>query len=271
MSNAMLSQNLKNLKISRKFRISHYLIYLGLLLLTIWSLHSTVIVNTDWDRMGTLADLWKSVGMFFPVDWYLFTLLPIPILETLMIATLGTGIAVILSVPVAWFAARNTSPFFPVTYPIGRGIMTLTRSVHEIVWGLIFVTAVGLGAFPGILAVAMRSIGFISKLTAEAIEDIDHGPVEAIQAAGGNRIQVVVFAIFPQILPVFIGNVIFQWDINIRRASILGLVGAGGLGLVLYNQQVLYNYQGITTVILAILVLVLFGEVISYYARKKVI
>jgi len=271
MSDAMISRDGSTIKIHRKVHLGSLLIYLGLFIITAWSLHSTVIVNTDWERMGSLADLGRSVGMFFPVDWYLFTLLPIPILETLMIATLGTGIAVILSMPVAWFAARNTSPFFPVTYPIGRGIMTLTRSVHEVVWGLIFVTAVGLGAFPGILAVAMRSIGFISKLTAEAIEDIDHGPVEAIQAAGGNRIQVVVFAIFPQILPIFIGNVIFQWDINIRRASILGLVGAGGLGLVLHNQQVLYNYQGITTVILAILVLVFFGEVVSYYARKKVI
>jgi phosphonate transport system permease protein len=149
--------------------------------------------------------------------------------------------------------------------------MTLSRSVHEIVWGLIFVAAVGLGAFPGIIAVAMRSIGFISKLTAEAIEDIDPGPVEAIKAVGGNWFQVVLFGIIPQILPVFVGNAIFQWDINIRRATIMGLVGAGGLGLTFHRQLVMYNYGGVTTVILAILVLITIGEVVSYYGRKALI
>ena len=114
----------------------------------------------------------------------------------------------------------------------------------------------------------MRSIGFISKLTAEAIEDIDPGPLEAIKAVGGNGVQVILFAVVPQVLPVFIGNVIFQWDINIRRATIMGLVGAGGLGLTFHRQMVMYNYGGVTTVIIAILFLIAIGEIGSYYGRK---
>jgi phosphonate transport system permease protein len=130
---------------------------------------------------------------------------------------------------------------------------------------------VGLGSLAGILAMAVRSVGFISKTIAEAIEDVDPKPIEAIRAAGGTKFQILIFAILPQIIPVFVGNMIFEWDINIRRSTILGLVGAGGLGLVLFRQMAMSNYGGIATVILAILALIIFGEVASYYARRAVI
>jgi phosphonate transport system permease protein len=248
-----------------------YLFYVLLFGLVLWSIEVTIIEDTDWERIGTLGSVMRAVGRFMAIDFSLVPHLFKPALETFMIASLGTVLAVVLSLPVAWFGAHNITPFLPITYPLGRAMMTLTRSIHEIVWGLIFVSAVGLGAFPGILAVGMRSIGFLAKLTAEAIEDVDPGPVEAISAVGGNRFQVVLFGIVPQILPVFLGNVIFQWDINIRRATIMGLVGAGGLGLTFHRQLVMYNYGGVTTVILAILFLVAIGEVISYYGRKAII
>jgi phosphonate transport system permease protein len=150
-------------------------------------------------------------------------------------------------------------------------MMTLSRSIHEIVWGLFFVAAVGLGALAGVLALAVRSVGFIAKMTAEAIEDLDPKPVEAIRAVGGSDFQVFIYAILPQVLPVLVGVVIFEWEINIRRSSILGLVGAGGLGLVFFRQLNTFNYPGVTTTILAILVLILFGEMVSYYVRKAII
>jgi phosphonate transport system permease protein len=147
----------------------------------------------------------------------------------------------------------------------------MSRSVHEIVWGLIFVSAVGLGALAGVLAMAVRSIGFISKTIAEAIEDVDPKPIEAIRAAGGTKFQILWFAILPQIIPVFVGNMIFEWDINIRRSTIMGLVGAGGLGLLLFRQMAMSNYGGIAVVILAVLALIILGEVASHYARRAVI
>jgi phosphonate transport system permease protein len=150
-------------------------------------------------------------------------------------------------------------------------MMTLSRSIHEIVWGLFFVAAVGLGALAGVLAIAVRSVGFIAKMTAESIEDLDPNPVEAIRAVGGSEFQVFIYAILPQVLPTMIGVIIFEWEINIRRSSILGLVGAGGLGLVFFRQLNTFNYHGVTTVILAILVLILFGELVSYYVRKAFI
>lgn len=247
-----------------------YILYLIAFLLILWSIQSTIIDDTDWERIGGFGSVVRAVGKFLPPDLSLFKHLLGPTIETFMIACLGTMLAVVFAIPVAWMAALNVTPSKTVAYPIGRAIMTLTRSVHEIVWGLIFVSAVGLGAFPGIIAVSMRSIGFISKLTAEAIEDIDPGPLEAIKATGANGIQVILFGVVPQILPTFIGNTIFQWDINIRRATIMGLVGAGGLGLAFHRQLVMYNYGGVTTVIIAILMLIGIGEVGSYYGRKAI-
>lgn len=255
----------------KKSKIVRYCLYFALFLLVLWSIEITIIKDTDWQRIGTFMTVIKAVGQFFPPDLTVVQYLFIPTVETFMIACLGTMLAIVLSIPVSWFAAQNITPNIVVTYPIGRAIMTLSRSVHEVVWGLIFVSAVGLGAFPGILAVAMRSIGFISKLTAEAIEDVKPGPIEAIKSVGGNRFQIIYYGIVPQILPVYIGNAIFQWDINIRRATIMGLVGAGGLGLTFQRQLLMYNYEGATTVIIAILLLITVGEVVSYFARKAVL
>jgi len=255
----------------RKAKEIRYCLYAILFLLVVWSIQITIIKDTDWDRIGGLGSVIRGIGRFFPPDLSLVKYLFKPTVETFMIAFLGTMLAIILAVPVVWFSAHNITPSLPITYPIGRAVMTLSRSVHEIVWALIFVSAVGLGAFPGILAVAMRSIGFISKVTAEGIEDVDRRPMEAIRAVGGNTFQVILYGIIPQVIPVFIGNAIFQWDINIRRATIMGLVGAGGLGLTLERQLLMYNHQGVTTVIMAVLVLITIGEIISYYARKAVI
>lgn len=246
-------------------------IYLIVLVLVLWSVKTTIIDDTDWERMGSLGNVLEAAGEFMEVDWSLAPNLWQPALETIMVATLGTMLGVILCVPAIWFGALNISPFPPITYPIARLMMTLSRSIHEIVWALFFVASVGLGALAGVLAIAMRSIGFIAKITAEAIEDLDPKPVEAIRSVGGSEFQVFIYAILPQILPVMTSVIIFEWEINIRRSSILGLVGAGGLGLVFFRQLNTFNYPGVTTVILTILVLILFGEIISYFVRKAVI
>jgi phosphonate transport system permease protein len=149
--------------------------------------------------------------------------------------------------------------------------MTISRSVHEIVWGLIFVAALGLGPLPGIMAIGIRSIGFLSKLTAEEIENVNLGPIEAIEATGASKAQVILYGIIPQVLHLFIGNVIFQWDINIRRATIIGLVGAGGIGIVFTIQMVMYQYRNATATIVAIMILVMLGEYVSNRLRMKFI
>jgi len=245
--------------------------YFALFLLVLWSIHATIIVDTDWARLGSFGSVMRAVGRYASLDLELVPLLWEPMVETFMMACLGTLLGCFLSLPVAWFGALNVTPSKLIVYPVGRFLMTLSRSIHEIVWGLIFVSAVGLGALPGILALACRSVGFISKITAEAIENIDPKPVEAIRAVGGNNFQVMYYGIVPQIMPIVLGTIIFEWDINIRRSAIMGLVGAGGLGLAFHRQMVMFNYPGVTTVIAAILVLIMLGEVISHRIRKAVI
>lgn len=259
------------MKRQRRGRMLLGLAYLFGIVMVAWSVHVTVIDDTDWARMGSLGEVLKTANRFIGLDVALFADLLKPTIETLMIACLGTLLGVILCVPAAWFGAMNITPFKPVTYPLARMMMTLSRSIHEIVWALFFVSAVGLGAMAGVFAIAVRSVGFIAKMAAEAIENIDHGPVDAIRATGGNEFQVMLYAILPQILPQVLGVVIFEWEINIRRSAILGLVGAGGLGLVFFRQMNTFNFHGVMSVIVAVLFLILIGELVSHWARKAVI
>ncbi|GBE44463.1 phosphate-import permease protein PhnE [bacterium BMS3Bbin10] len=254
-----------------KAKFGRSIIYAAVIAMAVFSIKTTIIDDTDWARLGSVANVLASAAEFLGVDWGLLPNLLEPAIETIMVATLGTLLGVVVCVPAIWFGALNITPFTPVTYPLARLMMTLSRSIHEIVWGLFFVAAVGLGALAGVLALAIRSVGFIAKMSAEAIEDLDPNPVEAIRAVGGSDFQVFIYAILPQVLPVIVGVVIFEWEINIRRSSILGLVGAGGLGLVFFRQLNTFNFPGVTTVILAILALILFGEIVSYYVRKAII
>lgn len=259
------------IELRRWRRLKNWTWLIAVFLLLYWCFHDTILADTEWSRMGGLMGIGAALQRFLWVDWSLTPNLLIPAVETMMMATVGTLLGCVISLPVAWFGAQNVTPSRFIAYPIGRVLMVMSRSIHEIIWALLFVAAVGLGALPGILAVAMRSVGFISKITAEAIENIDLKPVEAIRAVGGNRFQVMWFGILPQILPVVIGTVIFEWDINIRRSAVMGLVGAGGLGLVFFRQMAQFNYGGVTMVVIAVLVLIMIGEVISHYARKAVI
>ena len=254
----------------RRTRAVRYTSYFVVAALVAWSVEAIVIADTDWSRLaaGSIA---RTLGRFLQLDLSIVPELLEPTLETVLMATLATLAGLVLAIPVAWLGAANITPLGKTSYAVGRVLMTLSRSVHEIVWGLIFVSTVGLGALAGVLAMAVRSVGFISKTIAEAIEDVDPGPIEAVRAVGGTKFQILVYGIVPQIIPVFLGNMIFEWDINIRRSTIMGLVGAGGLGLALFRQMAMANYGGIATVVLAVLALIIVGEVVSYHARKAVI
>lgn len=271
MNTAVLELRVADIAASRRrSRTIRLVTYLTVFVLVAWSVEAIVVRDTDWSRIVT-GSLLSTLARFVELDLSVVPELFEPALETILMATLATLAGLVLSIPVAWLGAANITPFGRTSYAVGRFLMTMSRSVHEIVWGLIFVSAVGLGALAGVLAMAVRSVGFISKTIAEAIEDVDPKPLEAIRAAGGTKFQILWYAILPQIIPVFVGNMIFEWDINIRRSTILGLVGAGGLGLLLFRQMAMSNQGGIAVVILAVLALIVFGEVVSYYARKAVI
>jgi len=229
-----------------------------------------IVVETDWVRMGGIREIISTAAEFWPNPAFIPIIID-PLLETLLIAFWGTVLATMFAMPVAYFSARNTSPFYPVVYLFGRSIIVLSRSTHEFIFALIFVSALGLGPLPGILALGFRSIGFLAKTTSEVIENVDRDPIEAMEATGANPISVFMFGILPQIYPIVVGNVIFQLDINLRRAAILGMVGAGGIGYVFSEQMQAYEWNNAGTVVLGIAVMVIMGEAISNRIRVRLI
>lgn len=229
-----------------------------------------IVVETDWVRMGGIREIISTAAEFWPNPAFIPIIID-PLLETLLIAFWGTVLATVFAMPVAYISARNTSPFYPVVYLFGRSIIVLSRSTHEFIFALIFVSALGLGPLPGILALGFRSIGFLAKTTSEVIENVDRDPIEAMEATGANPISVFMFGILPQIYPIVVGNVIFQLDINLRRAAILGMVGAGGIGYVFSEQMQAYEWNNAGTVVLGIAVMVIMGEAISNRIRVRLI
>ena len=172
-----------------------------------------------------------------------------------------------LAAPVAFLAARNTTPH-ALLRPVALLIIVSSRSINSLVWGLLLVAIFGPGMLAGILAIALRSIGFIGKLLYEAIEEIAPDPVEAIQSTGAGRLQVLSFGVVPQVLPAFAGISVFRWDINIREATVLGLVGAGGIGVQLDAAVSSVDWQRVAAILLVILVLVVISEAVSARLRK---
>ena len=238
----------------------------------------TVAVLAAWmiARLGIrwdyVADAPEQVGdlvhRMFPPDWDFAGALVRPLIQTINIATLGTAVAIVLSVPVAVLSARNTTPNV-LTYGVGRFLMVVSRSVDTLIWALIFIIIVGPGSLAGVLAVSMRSIGFVSKLFAEGIEEIDRGQVEAIAATGASRWQVMLYAIAPQVRPVFAGVSIYRWDINIRESTVLGIVGAGGIGFVLNEAILGLEWSRVGLVLVVILAVVIASEAFSAILRKR--
>ena len=239
----------------------------ALALAAAWSVSALEI---EWaffaDAHEQAADLLERM---WPPRWsYLPTILR-PLLETLHIATLGTAIALVLSIPLAFLAARNTT-LNGLTWAIGRALLVASRSVNTIIWGLVFVAVFGPGPVAGIAAVAARSVGFLAKLVAEAIEEADSGQIEAVQATGASTAQVYLLAVLPQVMPVLIGTTVYRWDINVRESSVLGFVGAGGIGLYLYASINQFAWQQVLVVLSAILVVVLLSEAASAYIRARI-
>lgn len=197
-----------------------------------------------------------------------------PILKSLLVtvemALLGTIIGVVFSLPLAVLAARNTTPHWSL-YAIGRGLVTVSRTIPDMVWGLIFVIAVGLGPEAGVLAIAVDVVGFCGRFFAEAIEDIDPGRIEGLRAIGAPRLGVLIGAVFPDSLPSFVTSAMFALESSARSAVVLGLVGAGGIGIELATSMTLLRYDEALTIILAILVVVVAFERIAAAIRKRVL
>jgi phosphonate transport system permease protein len=249
-------------------RMKRYGAFLAITLVVVWALRSIdVIWEWVWDAPVQLLDLF---GRMIPPDPTNLPSILEAIWQTINIATIATFIAVFLSLPVAYIAAQNTTPN-RFTLWIGRFILVSSRSVNTIIWALLFVAIFGPGIIAGIIAIMFRSIGFLGKLLGEAIEEIDPNPIEALEACGASRFKIVLYGIVPQVLPAFFAISILRWDINLRESTVLGLVGAGGIGIILQGAIDTFQWTEVSMVLLTILALVIFGEVVSTFLRRRIL
>jgi phosphonate transport system permease protein len=206
------------------------------------------------------------LGRMFPPNWAFINKLVTPAIETVQIAIWGTLLAIVLAVPVCFLGARNLTPN-KVVFQITRQVFNVTRGINEIILALVFVAAVGLGPFPGVLALAVHGAGMLGKFFSESIEEIDQGPIEALRSTGAGPIQTIIYGVLPQVITAWIAVTLYRFETNLRQATVLGMVGAGGIGFELVGSMKLFQYQDTATCILVIIVMVMLADYVSTRLR----
>jgi phosphonate transport system permease protein len=191
-----------------------------------------------------------------------------PLLDTLAMSVAGTALAVALSLPLGFLAAANATPH-PLVHRLARGLLNMLRSVPELVMGIVFVAAVGFGALPGVLALGLHSVGMVGKFFAEAVEHCDPKAVEAVRASGASRMQVILHAMLPQVLPQMADIVVYRWEYNFRASTVMGMVGAGGIGFELMASLRVMQYQEVSAILLVILVMVTAVDALGSLLRRR--
>lgn len=233
-----------------------------------WSVRGTEVSLGEF-AYG-LPAIWEMLSHMFPPDPSILPELVWPVIETLQIGILSTMIATIIAFPVGFLAATNTSPHRFI-YLSMRIILNVFRGVSEIIWGLFFVVAIGLGSFAGVLALVVFGIGAIGKLLSEALESVDPGPVEAVRATGASNWRVFLYGVFPQVIPLYLSYCLYYWDHNTRQATILGFVGAGGIGYTLFVSLNMYEFEQATTQIFVMVLLITAIDRFCWFLRRRII
>lgn len=222
---------------------------------------------------GELAGGMPQIGDFLsrsvPPDWSILPRLWAPAMETIQIAIWGTLLSVVLALPLAFIAAGNLHPYKWLRR-VTRQFLNVVRSINELILALVFVSAVGLGPFPGVLALALHGMGMLGKFFAEAIEEIDDGPLQALRSAGASQLQIIAFGVVPQVITAWIAVVLYRFEVNLRSATVLGMVGAGGLGFELVSSLKLFRYQETATCIIVITVMVIAADMVSNWLRNRI-
>ena len=232
-----------------------------------------VVVDLEINFIKLFSDSSKYfidiLNRMLPPDFSNFKGLIYSMFETIEIAFLGTFIAIILSIPVGLFSARNLAPNYLV-FLIARIITIFFRAIPEFIIAMILVIAVGFGAIPGVLALGLHTMGFLAKFYAEDIEHVNKGPIEALKSSGASKRQIISFAVIPQILPSFVANNLYILDRNIRMATMLGIVGAGGIGYELLSSFRMFEYPKVSAIIIIIFITIFIIDHLSSLIRSKI-
>jgi len=249
-----------------------------------WRLHHIVYLAVAvafllWCANGVNLqprEIWSAlpaIGHYFaimaPPKWGVAELVWRSAIETIYIAIWGNVIATLIGLPLGIMAARNITRS-PIVRGFAKAVLNLLRSISELIWAIFFVAAVGLGPFPGAVALGVNFAGILGRLYAEAMENVDGGPVEALQATGARRLQVIVYAIFPQVLPQFVTYILYWFEVGVRSATVLGMVGAGGIGFELVTTIRMFEFRETATVLLIILLMVTIIDTASSLIRSRI-
>ncbi|MDY0322409.1 MAG: phosphonate ABC transporter, permease protein PhnE [Candidatus Carbobacillus sp.] len=234
-----------------------------------WSF-TDLSLNTKGFAQGWLITKNIFKGLFSP-EWSYSGEVLMRLFESIEMAWLGTFIAAILAIPFGFWAASHKGHTYSIGPLSGKWVLSAIRTFPEIILAVVFIVAVGPGAFAGILALGVHSIGMLGKLYSEAIENIDPGPIEALEAVGANKLQILWYAILPQVLPEFASFAIYRFEINVRAATVLGIVGAGGIGTPLIFALQGYAWSRVGIIMLGIIVAVMIIDGLSGYIRSRLV
>ena len=275
----MFNKNIIELKINNKTKhLEKYLrsqwswkLYFSIISLI--SILTFIVIDLEINFIELFYGSSKYFGDIFnrmlPPDFSNLKNLIYAMIETIEIAFLGTFIAIVLSIPVGLFSARNLAPNYGI-FLIARVITVFFRAIPEFIIAMILVIAIGFGAMPGVLALGIHTMGFLAKFYAEDIEHVNKGPIEALKASGASKRQIISFAVIPQIIPSFIANNLYILDRNIRMATMLGIVGAGGIGYELQSSFRMFEYQKVSAIIIIIFITIFIIDHLSSFIRSKV-
>jgi phosphonate transport system permease protein len=256
-------------RFSRGQRLARFAVYLVIVAAIVLSIQSVEIIPEFLaDAPEQVIDLFTRM---WPPDWRHYPdTIHDALVETIHIATLGTLLSLVMALPVGILAAHNLVPSTPINLA-AKLVLVSSRSVNSLVWALLFVGIFGPGALAGTLAIAFRSIGFVGKLFGEALEEAQRGPIEALVAAGAPWASRMTFGYWPQVKPAFWSIALFRWDINVRESAVLGLVGAGGIGMALDAALNLFQWDRVAVVLISIFAVVIVAEIVVTQTRKYVI
>lgn len=244
------------------------LIWGGVAMVLIYSIKAVDLVNIP--KLFTNSEHTSQfAGELLKPDFTDWKLYVAKMWETVQIALWGTFLAIFAAIPLGLAAARNIAPVWVVT-PV-RWIMNLLRSIPDLVIGLLFVVAVGLGPLPGVLAIALNTAGVLAKLFSEAVESIDKGPVEGVRATGASPLHEILWGVIPQVAPLWTSFALYRFESNSRSATVLGLIGAGGIGQVLFDSMNAFNFRAVSAIVIVIIVAVTLIDMLSQTMRKRLL
>jgi len=218
------------------------------------------------DSSKYLGDI---LSRMVPPDLNNFDELIYAMFETIEIAFVGTFIAIVLSIPLGLFSARNLAPNY-FLYIVSKTIIIFFRAIPEFIMAMILVIAIGFGAMPGVLALGLHTMGFLAKFYAEDIEHINKGPIDALRSSGATKSQIISFGVIPQILPSFVANNLYILDRNVRMATMLGIVGAGGIGYELQSSFRMFEYERVSSIMILIFITISIIDHLSSFIRSKI-